>query len=224
MIADTPTPFEGITFDAVIFDLDGTLIDSHVAMNRSYEAWAGEYNISLDRLSALLGMPSAAVSAALVPPKDAESAAQRIELLEVNDTEGVVPLSGALKALQDLPRTRVAIATSCSEALMRARMAAAGLPFPDVIVTRDQVVSGKPAPDSFLLAAERLGVEPSRALVVEDAPAGIEAARAAGCFVLGISSTKNPDELPADAVVADLSGIAWMIGEDGGVTVRFLFV
>lgn len=142
MIAATPTPFEGITFDAVIFDLDGTLIDSHVAMNRSYEAWAGEYNISLDRLSALLGMPSAAVSAALVPPKDAESAARRIELLEVNDTEGVVPLSGALKALQDLPRTRVAIATSCSEALMRARMAAAGLPFPDVIVTRDQVVSG----------------------------------------------------------------------------------
>lgn len=220
VIAAIPNPFEGITFDAVIFDLDGTLIDSHVAMNRSYEVWAGEYNISMDRLPALLGMPSAAVSAALVPPEDVESATERIEELEVSDTEGVVPLPGALAALQELPRTRVAIATSCTDALMRARMAAAGLILPNVIVTRDQVATGKPAPDSFLLAAERLGVEPSRALVVEDAPAGIAAARAAGCAVLGISSTKHRDELPADAVVADLSAVAWIIGEDDRVTVQ----
>lgn len=224
MTALSASPLEGITFDAVVFDLDGTLIDSHVAMIRSYDRWAGEYDISLDRMPALLGMPSAAVSAALLPPEHVESATARIEMLELSDTAGVVALPGALTALELLPRKRVAIATSCTDALMRTRMQAAGLPFPDVIVTRDQVRDGKPAPDSFLLAAEQLGVDPSRVLVVEDAPAGVAASRAAGCAVLGISSTKHPDELHADAVVSDLSAVAWIIGEDDRITVRLASV
>ncbi len=220
MTAPSTRPLEGISFHAVVFDLDGTLIDSHVAMIRSYERWADEYNISLDRMPALLGMPSAAVSAALLPPEDVESATERIEVLEVTDTEGVVALPGAMAALDLLPRERVAIATSCTDDLMRARMEAAGLPFPDVIVTRDQVSEGKPAPDSFLLAAERLGVEPSRILVVEDAPAGIAAAHATGCAVLGIASTKHPEDLAADAVVTDLSEVTWIIDADDHIAVR----
>lgn len=220
MTALSDSPFVGASFDGVIFDLDGTLIDSHVAMIRSFERWAGEFGISLDRLPALLGMPSAAVSAALLPPEDVESATERIEVLEVTDTEGVVALPGALAALDLLPRDRVAIATSCTTDLLRARMQAAGLPFPDVIVTRDQVAEGKPAPDSFLLAAQRLGVDPARTLVVEDAPAGITAARAAGCMVLGIASTQHPDDLAADAVVGDLSEVTWIIDRDGRVGVR----
>lgn len=210
----------GVSFDAVIFDLDGTLIDSHTAMIRCYETWADEFDISLDRLPALLGMPSAAVSEALLPPHLVAAATQRIEVLEVSDTDGVVALPGALDSLRTLPRDRVAIATSCTTDLMRARVSAAGLPFPDIIVTRDQVTLGKPAPDSFLLAAERLGVEPTRVLVVEDAPAGVAAARAAGCMVLGIASTLAPEELAADVVVGDLSEIAWMVDDDGVVTAR----
>ncbi len=213
-------PLEGNTFAAVVFDLDGTLIDSHVAMIRSYERWAGEYNISLDRMPALLGMPSASVSAALLPPEDVESATERIEVLEVTDTDGVVALPGAIAALELLPHDRVAIATSCTQELMHARMQAAGIPFPDVIVTRDQVAEGKPAPDSFLLAADRLGMDPGQILVVEDAPAGIAAARAAGCAVLGISSTKHPDDLAADAVVTDLSEVTWIVDADGHIAVR----
>ena len=219
MTALSTSPLAGISFDAVVFDLDGTLIDSHVAMIRSYERWAGEFNISLGRLPALLGMPSAAVSAALLPPEHVESATERIEVLEVSDTEGVVALPGAVAALELLPRQRVAIATSCTDDLMRARMRAAGLPFPDVIVTRDQVSDGTPAPDSFLLAAERLGVDPSRVLVIEDAPAGIAAARAAGCAVLGIASTMHPDDLAADAVVGNLSAVTWVIDEHGRIAV-----
>ena len=220
MTALSTSSLTGVSFDAVVFDLDGTLIDSHVAMMRSYAIWAEEFGISLDDLSGLLGMPSAAVSEALLPTATTAAATRRIEELEVRDTDGVVPLPGALESLLKLPRSRVAIATSCTTDLMQARMSAAGLPFPDVIVTRDQVAEGKPAPDSFLLAAERLGVDPSRVLVVEDAPAGIAAARAAGCAVLGIASTKSANELQADAVVKDLSEVRWIMAADGTVSCR----
>ncbi|RMB61714.1 HAD family hydrolase [Tessaracoccus antarcticus] len=213
-------PLVGASFDAVIFDLDGTLIDSHVAMVRSYERWAEEFGIRLDRLPHLLGMPSAAVSEALLPPEHVVAATERIEVLEVTDTEGVVALPGAREAFTTLPRTGVAIATSCTTDLMRARLSAADLPFPDVIVTRDHVADGKPAPDSFLLAAKLLGVHPARALVVEDAPAGIAAARAAGCPVLGIASTKRHDELAADAVVGDLSQVEWQVETNGQISLR----
>ncbi|MDO5734908.1 MAG: HAD-IA family hydrolase [Propionibacteriaceae bacterium] len=210
----------GASFDAVIFDLDGTLIDSYVAMIRSYERWAQEFKIDLDLLPSHLGMPSAAVCEALLPPELVEAAAERIEVLEVTDTEGIIALPGALEALQELPRNRVAIATSCTADLMRARVTAAGLPFPDVIVTRDQVAEGKPAPDSFLRAATLLGFDPARTLVVEDAPAGIAAARAAGCMVLGIASSQPAENLAADAVVADLSEVAWQVADDGVVTLQ----
>lgn len=212
--------FWGTSFDAVVFDFDGTLADSHEAMIRSYELWAREFNVSLDRLPAYLGMPSAATSAALLPASDVEAATARIEELETTDTAGVVALPGSLATLELLPADRVAIATSCTSGLLYARMAAAGLPLPAVIVTRDQVVEGKPAPDSFLLAAERLGFDSSRVLVVEDAPAGIAGARAAGCAVLGISSTLPPDKLHADAVVGDLSEVEWKVADDGAISLH----
>lgn len=208
----------GTSFDAVVFDFDGTLADSHAAMIRCYEVWAKEFNVSLDRLPACLGMPSAATSAALLPAKAVEAATARIEELETTDTEGVVALPGSLATLELLPTDRVAIATSCTTDLLHARMAAAGLPLPRVVVTRDQVIDGKPAPDSFLLAAKRMGFDPSRVLVVEDAPAGIAGARAAGCAVLGIASTLEPRDLHADAVVKDLSEVAWTVASDGAIT------
>lgn len=212
------SPLVDATFDAVIFDLDGTLIDSHTAMVRSYTRWAEEFGIGLERLPALLGMPSAAVTEALLPPEHHERATARIEELENTDTDGVVALPGAHHALVTLGE-RAAIATSCTTALARARTVAADLPVPDVLVTRDMVRAGKPAPDSFLQAAERLGVEPSRALVVEDAPAGVAAARAAGMAVLGVLSTKSVDDLRADAHVADLSEVTWDL-TDGVIRIR----
>ena len=214
------SPLAGASFDAVVFDLDGTLINSHVAMVRSYERWADEFGISIERLPAQLGMPSAAVAAALLPPEQLAAATERIEVLEVTDVEGVVAMPGAKEAFEFLPMHMVAIATSCTADLMRARLGESKLPFPEVIVTRDQVAEGKPAADTFLLAVQRLGVDPARTLVVEDAPAGIAAARAAGCMVLGISSTKHADDLHADAVVADLSEVAWVMTDDGAVSVR----
>lgn len=208
------SPLEGRSFDAVIFDLDGTLIDSHAAMIRAYSRWGEEFGVDLSVLPGLLGMPSRVTAERLLDEDRVDAGVARIEELGVIDTDGVIALPGALESLQQLGH-RAAIATSCTTPLMEARVGAAGLPFPGVVVTRDQVNEGKPHPESFLLAAERLGVDPSRTLVVEDAPAGVAGARAAGASVLGILSTKSADDLEADAHVAHLGDVTWEITEEG---------
>lgn len=180
-------------FDAVILDHDGTIVDSRDAMVRAYTRWAGEYGVNLNEMPKYMGMPSRALAEALVPDaKHWDEAAERIEELEVSDTAGVIPMPGAVDAFRVLPGDAVAVATSCTQTLLDARLNAAGLPHPRVVVTRDQVERGKPAPDSFLLAAKRLGVEPSRALVAEDALAGIAAARAGGFPTLGAPTPPTP--------------------------------
>ena len=198
-------------FDAVILDHDGTIVESHAATVRSYRRWAEEFDVDATTLTRYLGMPSATIAKALVAADRWREAAQRIEDLEVTDTEGVVAMPGAAAALGALPRDAVAIATSCTSRLLLARMRAAGLPLPQVVITRDQVAHGKPAPDTFLLAAKRLGVEPSRALVVEDAPAGVAGARAGGFPSLGILSNADADTLGADVHVPDLSHVRWEV-------------
>ncbi len=207
------------TFDAVILDHDGTIVDSHDAMVRAYTSWALEYGIELTDLPYFLGRPSNAIAEALVAPDRQHEAAQRIEDLEVADTTGVRPMPGAAVALAALPTHAVAIATSCTRPLLEARMRAAQLPLPPIVVVREDVVHGKPAPDTFLRAAELLGVEPSRALVVEDAPAGVAAARAGGFPVLGITAGSAPKALNADIHVPDLSHVSWQI-LDHGIEVR----
>lgn len=202
-------------FAGIIFDLDGTLVDSHDAMVRAYTIWAGEYGVDLDELPNHLGMPSESLAKALIPADKADEAARRIEYLETSDAEGVVALPGAVEALEALTGQPVAIGTSCTLDLLQARGAAAGLPMPQVLVTRDQVDAGKPAPDTFLTACQRLGIDPETALVVEDAPAGIKAARAAGCTSLGVLTNRSADDLGADAHVADLSHVTWEVTGDG---------
>ena len=207
------------TFDAVLFDFDGTLANSMASMHRAYALWAVEYGVDLETLRQYTGRPAEAVARALLPPDIAPAAGRRIDELEVSDTEGVVALPGAADAFAAIPTHRRAIATSCTTALLDARLAATGLPRPEVIVTRDQVERGKPAPDSFLLAAERLGVDPARCLVCEDAPAGVAAARAAGMPVLGVLTEHRAEELAADWAVQSLADVVF---EDtvGGVRVR----
>lgn len=206
------------TFSAVIFDFDGTLADSHAAMVRSYLRWADEFGVDPQRLTSFTGMPSGAIAQAVLRAEDVERGALRIEELEVSDTDGVVPLPGAVEALLACPDERRSIATSCTAPLLDARLAAAGLDRPSVVVTRDDVADGKPAPDSFLLAAERLGFEPGECLVCEDAPAGVQAARAAGMPVVGILSNHTAEELGADWHVENLAELLFE-GVDGGVRV-----
>ncbi len=209
-----------LDFDAVIFDMDGTLIDSTPAVARAWTTWAQEHGLTAEQLAGHHGMPSARVVAKLLPDHQHASAIERINALEIDDVHDIVVLPGAADALAALRSARNAIATSCTMPLAQARIAAAELAAPSVLVTADQVEHGKPAPDPFLLAADRLGVAPERCLVVEDAPAGLTAAAAAGCYRLAVITTTPEDELEADGIVRNLGDVEFLVADDGTIRVR----
>ena len=211
-----------LDFDAVIFDMDGTLIDSTPAVMRAWTTWADEHGVTVEELAGHHGMPSAGVVRKLLPDHRHDAAIDRINELEIDDVHDIVVLPGAVDALEALSAARNAIATSCTMPLAKARIAAAGLVPPSVLVTADQVEHGKPAPDPFLLAAERLGVAPERCLVVEDAPAGLTAARAAGCYQLAVITTTAEAELVADGVVRNLGDVEFVPSPDGTIRVNEL--
>ncbi|HEX8488176.1 MAG TPA: HAD-IA family hydrolase [Propionibacteriaceae bacterium] len=202
-------------FDAVIFDMDGTLIDSTPAVERAWTKWAIEHGLTRADTAGHHGVPSAGVVRKVLPAEQHESAIARINELELQDLQGIVVLPGAAEALAALREAKNAIATSCTIPLANARISAAQLVRPSVVVTADDVLRGKPAPDPFLEAAKRLGVDPTRCLVVEDAPAGLEAARAAGCFTLAVVTTTAPEDLYADAVVPNLASVRFEVTENG---------
>ena len=204
------------TFAAVLFDMDGTLIDSIPVVIRSWLRWAQEEGVDPRRLAGFHGVPARGVIAALLPAERVDSALARIEGIEIADTEAITVLPGALDALTALSGTtddvdRCAIATSCTRPLADARLLATRLPAPTVVVTSSDVPRGKPHPDPFLLAAARLRVDPTDCLVVEDAPAGLEAGRAAGCATLAVSTTTAAADLVADAVVGTLADVRFSV-------------
>ena len=201
-------PLDGRDFAAVLFDMDGTLIDSIPVVVRSWLRWAEEEGVDPRRLVGFHGVPARGIAEKLLPAERVDSAVERIEAIETADTDGITILPGALAALAALAGDDLcAIATSCTRVLADARIAATGLPVPRVVVTASDVDRGKPHPDPFLLAAQRLGVDPAHCLVVEDAPGGLEAARAAGCATLAVTTTTEPADLVADAVVATLADV-----------------
>lgn len=202
-------------FEAVIFDLDGTLIDSTPAVDRTWNTFADEYGLTKAELGRHHGVPSAAVVRGVVPEDRYQAAVQRIAELELADVHDIVVLPGATEALASLVGAKNAIATSCTVPLAKARIAAAQLVPPTVIVTADDVVNGKPHPEPFLAAARLLDADPRRCLVVEDAPKGLEAAQAAGCFTLAVVTTTPRKALDADAVVTDLSEVRFEVNQAG---------
>ena len=186
-------PTEPQRFAAVISDLDGVLIDSSAPTVRSWQAWGDRHGLDGAAIQAgNHGRPARAVIAEHVGEEHVDADAAMLTHAETTDTDGVVAMPGAGDVLA-LPV--VAIATSCTAPLARARLAAAGLPVPAVLVTADQVEHGKPAPDPYLLAAERLGVDPATCVVLEDAPAGIAAGRAAGMTVWAVTTTHEAPAL-----------------------------
>jgi sugar-phosphatase len=188
-------------FAAVISDLDGVLVDSVAATARAWIIWGARHGLDGAAIQAANhGRPSRAVVADHVAPELVDREAAFVLDAEVSDTRDVHAFPGAAGVLE-LPV--VAIATSCELPLAHARIAAAGLRVPDVLVTADQVARGKPAPDPYLLAAERLGVDPAGCLVLEDAPSGVAAGRAAGMTVWAVATTHPPAELGAAHRIAD---------------------
>jgi sugar-phosphatase len=205
----------GRRFDAVLFDLDGTLVDSTASVERVWLAWADGRGIDRQRLAGHHGIPTGQILAGLLPADEVHAESVRMEAMEIADASGITLLPGAGEALSAVPRHRAAIVTSCSVRLARARIDAAGVPAPAVLVTASDVPLGKPDPAPYLLAARRLGVPPNRCLAVEDAPAGLVSARAAGCATLSVRTTHSTGDLDADAVVATLADVRFVAAPDG---------
>ncbi len=205
--------------DAILFDLDGTLVDSTGSVERSWRQLADKIGRPWPQVQPHIhGVPVQQVMKELEPDMPAE----RVEELrlfmvesESTDTAGVVAQPSAKELLAALPGDRVAIVTSGGIRLASSRIAAAGLPTPAVMVTADDVSVGKPDPAPYLRGAELIGFPPERCLVVEDAPAGVESARAAGCPVVGVLTTHSALDAPTVASLADIH----FAQVDGGIRV-----
>ena len=205
--------------DAILFDLDGTLVDSAGSVERSWKQLAEKIGRPWPEVQPHIhGVPVAQVMALLEP----DMAAERVEELrlfmvesESTDTVGVVAQPGAADLLATLPPDRVAIVTSGGVRLASSRIAAAGLPTPAVVVTADDVSVGKPDPAPYLKGAALLGFPPDRCLVVEDAPAGVISAKAAGCPVIGVLTTHAALDAPS---VTSLDQVTFT-PVDGGIEV-----
>ena len=170
-----------IRCSALLFDLDGVLIDSTPAVERVWHRWAVEHGFDPEAVVHMAhGRPSRTTIRELLPNSDIAREDGEVERREMEDLEGVVLLPGAQKLLSALPSERWTIATSCTRPLAEVRLRAAFLPVPKTMITSSDVVMGKPDPEPYLKAAAQLGFAASDCVVVEDAAAGVRAGKAAG--------------------------------------------
>ena len=214
-----------ITCRGILFDLDGVLVDSTPAVERVWHGWAKEHGFAPeDVVRRAHGRPSMTTIRELLPDGDHEKENSEVERREIADVDGVVPLPGALELLLGLPQEAWTIVTSCTRRLAHVRIAAAGLPVPKRLVTSTDVERGKPDPEPYRKGAEFLGLAPADCLVVEDAPAGICAGKAAGARVLALRTTSADAELQAagaDWIVDDLGTVTFQRGPNASVLLRF---
>nr|WP_073605970.1 HAD-IA family hydrolase [Vibrio aerogenes] len=183
-----------------LFDLDGTLIDSMAAVNRSWSALALRHGLVPDEvLSVIHGRPASESVAELLAgkPDIIQSEIEWLKKQETEDTAGITPLPGAISMLNNLTEKQIpwAIVTSGSEPVAQARIAAAGIPRPQILITADQIKQGKPNPEPYLLGASRLNLQPAECLVFEDAIAGVKSGLAAQSTVIGLLTHATPDML-----------------------------
>jgi sugar-phosphatase len=201
---------------AVLFDLDGVLVESREATERVWLDWAARNGIDEASLrSAMHGVRSVEVVRALRPDLDAVAESDAIELRQAEDLDGLRAIPGAAAALGALRQDRVAVVTSATRPLAAARLGAVGIEPPAVLVYAGDVARGKPDPEGYRTAAARLGVDPGDALVVEDSPPGVEAGRAAGAATVAVASTHAAAELgAADVVIGTLEELPRVLERD----------
>jgi len=212
-----------IRCSALLFDMDGVLIDSTPAVARVWRGWATERGFNpVEVVGRAHGRPSLTTIREYLPNADHAAENREVERREIEDVEDVVFLPGARELLSSLPPGRWTIATSCTRALAEVRLRAARLPIPERLVTSSDVSHGKPHPEPFLKAAASLGFAAPDCIVLEDAPAGIRAGKAAGSRVIAFRTTVSETELHlagADWVVNNCAEIV-VIDTTGGLTLR----
>ncbi len=195
-----------LSTDALLFDSDGVLVASEAAVEKAWRQLAEEFQLDADHLlTELVGVPSADTLGRYLDPTRCAEAVALLEDLEVELSAGIAPVRGARELLDSLPAARWAIVTSASARLGAARWDGAGIPTPGVVVSADDVTHGKPGPEPYLTAAERLSVPIDRCVVFEDSPSGARSATSAGARVVAVGGIPWP--LQPAARVPDLEAV-----------------
>jgi len=194
-----------LTCDAILFDLDGVLIDSNHFYEEHWRIWANRRGVSYDHiLEVHHGRPARETIRIVAPDLNAQSEAEafRDELIRSNLLKQVRPFPHVLPLLTDLPPNRWAIATSAPRTSALNMLYYAEIPLPKIIICGDDVDQGKPAPDPYLQAASGLDCRIDQCVVIEDAPAGIRSGQSAGAYVIAVQTTHKRSHLhKADTIV-----------------------
>jgi mannitol-1-/sugar-/sorbitol-6-phosphatase len=200
---------------AVLSDLDGTLIDSKASVVEAFRWWAELRRLDptvVDRIP--FGRTSTDAAAVLAPQLDATAEGALLDARQQDDTSGVKALAGARELLDG--HQRLAVVTSCPRGLAEARLRAAGLPIPHILLTPECWTRGKPDPEPYLLGARTLGADPADCIALEDAPSGVESGLAAGMRVIAVLSSHARESLPGATVyvtsLVELSATIALLG------------
>lgn len=204
---------------ALLFDLDGVLINSTPAVARVWHRWALEHGFDPGEVVPRAhGRPSLTTVREYLPHADHEAENLEVERREIEDLEGVVPLPGAIDLLASLPPDRWTIVTSCTRKLAQVRIKAAGLPLPKKLISSNDITNGKPHPEPYLKGAAVLGFPATECVVLEDVPAGVKAAKAAGARVIAFTTTVQPpllEEAGVDWILQSCADVRASSHEDG---------
>ena len=206
---------------AILFDMDGTLVDSRTVVEHTWTEWARangydpEYVVRYSH-----GRPTKETIRAIAPGMDAVSEAARLLTKEELDPTPILTIPGAPEAVAAAARhAKWAVVTSATRRLAQARLRITGLPLPPVLVSSGDIQHGKPHPEPFLRAAEQLGVAPAECVVFEDTPAGIESGRAAGMSVIALATTFSRSELACDVIITDFRDLKMEGATNGRVRI-----
>lgn len=192
---------------AILFDLDGVLVDSRRCIELVWEDWAAMHGRDARSIVAVAhGRRISETLREVAPDLDIAAEVAWLDRREEQETRGLLPVPGAADLLVSIPADRWAVVTSCSPAVASLRLGAAAVPTPSLLVTAADVARGKPAPDAYLLAAERLSIAPEECLVIEDSAAGVAAGVAAGMAVIAVEGTTDPSRLRQATVVVPALG------------------
>ncbi len=207
---------------AILFDMDGVLMDSTPSVERVWRTWAAKHGLDPDRIAPLAhGRRSIETIRAVAPKLNAAKENVIVEQMEIDDKEGVTALAGAAELLAHLPPDCFAIVTSATRPLAVARLGYAGIPVPRYMITANDVIHGKPSPEPFLKGAALLGFAPEDCLVFEDSPAGMASARSAGMKAIALQTTYPADRLQAaNAIIGSLADVKATL-RDEGITLEF---
>jgi len=210
---------------ALLFDMDGVLINSTPAVARVWRRWAIEHGFNPEEVVARAhGRPSLTTVREYLPHANHEAENREVERREIEDLEGVIPLPGALDLLASLPDDRWTIVTSCTRPLAEVRIRAAGLPLPKKLITSNDITNGKPHPDPYLKGASVLGFPAADCIVLEDVPAGVRSGKAAGARVIAFKTTVQEPALRepgADWILNNCADIR-LLDRASGLTLRLL--